>query len=240
MANAEFNPKQNPAAPGGFDAGSYRAAPQPDDAPALTPLQAKLAGLERALPAALRQQAVALALAAVVILGSAVGFGGGKLRGKYNEARQWYSTGVAADNGYNLNDELTERANTAANILTTAGNTSGVDSASLQTAQAALDEFTAALAAAADGSGSMHTLYTANAALDTAIDQLYANLQSLADDPMQMGAVQTQYGRFNSAGTILGSLHYNEAVAEYQDETDGFPASMLKGLFGIEEVEQFA
>ena len=86
----------------------------------------------------------------------------------------------------------------------------------------------------------MHALYQANEALGTAIDQLYAKMQEQAADPMKMGAVQGQYGQFNSSATIIGNLSYNEAVASYEKETSGFPASLLKGLFGIKEVEPFA
>ena len=52
-----------------------------------------------------------------------------------------FTTGVAADSGYALNEELTTRLNTAANIITTASNTLGADSTEVQTAQAALDSF---------------------------------------------------------------------------------------------------
>ena len=57
---------------------------------------------------------------------------------------------------------------------------------------------------------------------------------------MKMGAVQGQYGQFNSAQTILSNLNYNQAVTAYQNDTGGFPAALLKGLFGIKEVEPFA
>ena len=60
-----------------------------------------------------------------------------------------------------------------------------------------------------------------------AIDQLYAKLQEQAADPMKMGAVQGQYGQFNSAATIIGTLQYNTAVYEYQKDVGGFPASVL-------------
>ena len=149
---------------------------------------------------------------------------------------------MAADYGYTLNEELTTRENTAANILTTAGNTPGLgaDSAEAQAARAALDAFSACKAAVDSGKGSMSELYRANAALGTAIDQLYAKMQELAADPMKMGAVQGQYGQFNSAGTIIGSLQYNTAVYDYQNEVGGFPASVLGGLVGVKEVEPFA
>ena len=246
MANADFSQKQN-STPGGFDAGSYREQKQPEQAVPLTPLQQKLAGLEAKLPAALSTRAAALALSVVVMLAAFLGFGSAKLRSRYNEVRKWYTVGVAADNGYNLNEELTTRMNTAANIITTAGNTLGADSAEVQAAQSALSDFTACLEAVQaltslpyyQGS-TMHALYQANEVLGSRIDQLYAKLQEQAADPMKMGAVQGQYGQFNSAATIIGTLQYNDAVYDYQKETGGFPASVLGSIAGVKEVEPFA
>ena len=219
----------------------------------LTPFQQKLAGLEKALPAALGKQAVAVALCIVVMLACFFGFGGAKLRAKYDTVKNGFTTGVAADSGYTLNEELTTRLNTAANIITTASNTLGADSTEVQTAQAALDDFTALLAAIqSDGKSqaqtslpyyqgsTMHAMYQANETLGTAISQLYAKLQEQAADPMKMGAVQGQYSQFNSAQTIISNLHYNDAVQSYQKDVGGFPASVLGKLFGIQEVELFA
>ena len=252
MANADFNPKQT-GTPGGFDAGSYREKASPEQTVQLTPLQQKLAGLEAKLPAALTRQAVALALSIVVMLAAFAGFGRARGRSEDNAARQWFTVGVSADNGYNLSEELTARANTAANVITTAGNTLGADNAEVQTAQAALDDFSACLDAVQSGGksqaltslsyyngSSMHALYQANETLGKAIDQLYAKLQEQAADPMKMGAVQGQYGQFNSAGTIIGTLKYNEAVYNYQNEVGGFPANVLGSLAGVKEVEPFA
>ena len=239
MANADFSRGQNQAR--GFDAGSYREAKRPEpQTERLTPLQQKLAGLEQALPAALAKRGTALALSVVVMLAAFFGLGGAKLRSRYNEARQWYTTGVAADNGYTLSEELTTRANTAANIITTGGNTLGADNAEVLAAQDALTVFQNDLDGLNAGKTRMHAVYQDNTALGAAIDQLYAKLQEQAADPMKMGAVQGQYGQFNSAGTILGSLQYNNAVYDYQNDTGGFPASALGGLFGVQEVEPFA
>ena len=239
MANADFSREQNQAR--GFDAGSYREAKRPEpQTERLTPLQQKLAGLEQALPAALAKRGTALALSVVVMLAAFFGLGGAKLRSRYNEARQWYTTGVAADNGYTLSEELTTRANTAANIITTGGNTLGADSAEVLAAQDALTVFQNDLDGLNAGKTRMHAVYQDNTALGAAIDQLYAKLQEQAADPMKMGAVQGQYGQFNSAGTILGSLQYNNAVYDYQNDTGGFPANVLGGLFGVQEVEPFA
>ena len=251
MANADFSRQQNNT--GGFDASSYRAAAPAEEEVRLTPFQQKLAGLEKALPAALGKQAVAVVLCIVVMLACFFGFGGAKLRAKYDTVKNGFTTGVAADSGYTLNEELTTRLNTAANIITTASNTLGADSAEVQTAQAALDDFTAILAAIqSDGKSqaqtslpyyqgsTMHAMYQANETLGTAISQLYAKLQEQAADPMKMGAVQGQYSQFNSAQTIISNLHYNDAVQSYQKDVGGFPASVLGKLFGIQEVELFA
>ena len=241
MADFERRNPGGQQSPQGFDETSYRASGPAEEARALTPLQQKLAGLEKALPKALRSRAAALLLALLVLFGGAVGLGGAKLRARYNEAAGWYTAGVPADNGYTLSDELNERAYTAANVITTAINTPGLgaDAPAVTAAQVALDGLTACQEAVAAGGAGMSELYRADEALDAAVNLLYGEMQALADDPLNMGAVQTQYGRFNSAGTILGSLHYNEAVADYQNETDGFPASLLKGLFGVKDVEVF-
>ena len=253
MANADFSQNNKQPAPGGFDAGSYREKAKPEQAVTLTPRQQKLAALEAKLPAALSTRAAALALSVVVMLAAFFGFGSAKLRGKYNTARQWFTAGVAADNGYNLSEELTTRENTAANILTTASNTLGADNAEVLAAQTALNDFSACLQAVQNGGKSqsltslpyyqgstMHALYQADQALGTAIDQLYAKLQEQAADPMKMGAVQGQYGQFNSAATIIGTLQYNTAVYEYQKEVGDFPASVLGAVAGVKEVEPFA
>ena len=240
MANADFSQNKKQTAPGGFDAGSYREKAKPEQTVRLTTRQQKLAALEAKLPAALSTRAAALALSVVVMLAAFFGFGSAKLRGKYNTARQWFTAGVAADNGYNLNEELTTRENTAANVITTASNTLGADNAEVLTAQDALTAFSNDLDGVKAGKTRLHALYEDNETLGTAIDQLYAKLQEQADDPMKMGAVQGQYGQFNSAATIIGTLQYNTAVYEYQKEVGGFPASVLGVLSGVKEVEPFA
>ena len=52
--------------------------------------------------------------------------------------------------------------------------------------------------------------------------------------------VQGQYGQFNSAATIIGTLKYNDAVYDYQKENGGFPARVLGAIAGVKEVEPFA
>ena len=103
---------------------------------------------------------------------------------------------MAADSGYTLNEELTTRLNTAANIITTASNTLGADSAEVQTAQAALDSFSACLGAVqSDGKihapdslsvytgGRMHMLYQSNETLGAASASSTPNCRNRPQTP---------------------------------------------------------
>ena len=184
MANADFSRQQNQPT-GGFDASSYRAAAPAEEEVRLTPFQQKLASLEKALPAALGKQAVAVALCIVVMLGCFVGFGGAKLRAKYDTVKNGFTTGVAADSGYTLNEELTTRLNTAANIITTASNTLGADSTEVQTAQAALDSFSACLGAVQSdqyADGDYYLTYGDGFRSTMLADQASSLVQTMEDD----------------------------------------------------------
>lgn len=240
MANADFSPKKEQTSPGGFDADSYREQKAADETPHYTPLQQKLVKLEAKLPPALASQAAAAVLCAVIVVVSAAGFGGGKLRGKYNEARQWYSAGVTADAGYNLQEELWTRANTAANILTTATNALGDSGAEVVTAKEALNVYQQALQAYEDGKGTLHAVCEYNDKLTDAVDALYSELQTALAGSSRASAVQSEYSKFANAQSIMNHLSYNTAVTDYQKATGGFPAVLLKPLFGIREVETFA
>lgn len=236
MANADFSQRNGQAA-GGFDAGSYRAAPEPDETAHLTPLQQKLAALEGKLPKAMQQRAAALVLCAAVMLAGYLGFGTAKLRAKYNEAKSWYSAGLAADGGYTLEEALVARENYAAGTITSAKLLDGLDenTKEVKMAQAALDQFAELRAEVKDGQG-VQVMCLANETLGREIDTLYNKMREVAPDPMNPGG---QYGQFTSAQTILNNLSYNEAVSDYEDELDS-AGGILKALSGVKKVEYFA
>lgn len=232
--------RPDPDGPGGFTADSWRAAPQKAQAPRLTGAQQKLARLEKALPRAL-QSAAAGVLACVLALAIGVfGIGGAKLHSRYTAVQQAFVTGTAEDTqwggDYSVMAQLSARGNAAANVITSAGNDLGKDNARVQEARQALDDFNAAL----DGDAGPAALYDANAALGTAVDALYAELQAGSDTPLQMGAVQSQYSAFNSAGVVLGQLTYNEMAQDYNEAASGLPASLAAALWNCKEAELFA
>ncbi len=57
---------------------------------------------------------------------------------------------------------------------------------------------------------------------------------------MKMGAVQGQYGQFNSAKTILSNLITIRPLRPIRMIPAAFRPALLGRLFGIKEVEPFA
>lgn len=241
MANAQFEQHNTGSVPGGFSAGSYRAA-KAEAAPqrSLTPAQQKLAGLENALPKALRTRAVAGLLCAVMAVGSVAGIGGAKLAAQSRDVVNSYTTGIAEDVKYNeeltVAKQLTARENAAANILTSAGNVLGTNGAEYTAAKAALEAFQQSRA---EGFAPARQ-YAANEALGAAVDMLYNAMKLQAPESEKMGTVQNQYSAFNQAQRMLGSLGYNAAAQAYNRTAEGFPAGLIAVLWGIGEVELFA
>ncbi len=142
------------------------------------------------------RQGTALVLSVVVMLAAFVGFGGAKVRGKIQRGppvvhhRRFGRQRLCPERGAD------HPCQHGSNIITTGANTLGADSAEVQAAQAALDDFSACLEAVQNGSkkqdltslpyyqgSTMHALYQANEALGAAIDQLYAKLQERAETP---------------------------------------------------------
>jgi len=233
MANAEFS-RQEQFKNQGFEADSYQKKAAAAPKRALTPLQQKLAGLENALPAVLRRQAVAAVLCAVMVLAAVFGLGGAKLNSRYEQVKNSFTAGVGADDPYPIGALLNERANHAANIITAAGHAQGVTQAYLDDAQLALDEFVKLLE-----KQQVWEIYNADVRLQSAIELLYADLQANAADPMNMGAAQTAYSAFTNAGFVISTSPYNDEAAAYNEMAGQFPASLIAGLRGIDWVELY-
>lgn len=247
MANADFE-KQNSAAASGFSAASYQKA-QSAPARSLTPLQQKLAGLEKALPSALKTRAAALTIALLVGCAGFFGVGGAKLAARYRTVKNAFVTGTSADttgtsadtkNGkfgdYTVQAQLSARGNAAANVITSGLHMLGESDSYVTAAQAALDAFNAAM----DGGAGPAALYDADAALGQAVDSLYSAMQEKSATPLDLGTAQTEYSAFNSAGTVLSTLRYNDVAQAYNDMASGLPAKLLGALWGCGKAELFA
>lgn len=157
---------------------------------------------------------LALAVAAGVF-----GIGVWKVRGVADVALDYYRQNMQAD--------FTARETAAQTILGIAEAELGADDAKVQTAAAALAESQAAATPAEK--------YTAGTKLETAVGIVYNALPQAARDP-QKSAAQLAWSEFVSRTDILSHAmeKYNTYAQAVQDTIEGFPASLLARLAGVD------
>ena len=205
---------------------------------------------ESALPAPMKRRGTARAAALALALVSVLLVGGLKLKGQYGSVQQMYESGRDADGyAYNISACLQTSQDTAANILTVAGQILDGTDATLQNAQQALE----ALEESRE-TGGPSAQYQANSALKQSVDLLYQNLQLGREEAGADGglydSLQTQWSAFLDSQDqmshiaddprIEGQKSYNEAAREYNQTVSSLPARWLAALWGCQEVELFA
>lgn len=186
---------------------------------------------ESKLPApAKKRPAAALALV-VLALVSVLGIGGAKLNTKYNQVRAIYS--ASNEHGQSMENDLSLRADAAANLIRLCGQVLGEDAPSVQAAQQALDDWNAT---DADHPADQ---FAANTALGSAVDILY---NEVVDAGKSTGSIEAQHTEFLSRQDIIlrtAGNDYNPAAEEYNKTLSAFPANVVGALWGIGEVEAF-
>ena len=186
---------------------------------------------ESKLPApAKKRPAAALALV-VLALVSVLGIGGAKLNTKYNQVRAIYS--ASNEHGQSMENDLSLRADAAANLIRLCGQVLGEDAPSVQAAQQALDDWNAT---DADYPADQ---FAANTALGSAVDIMY---NEVVDAGKSTGSIEAQHTEFLSRQDIIlrtAGNDYNPAAEEYNKTLSAFPANVVGALWGIGEVEAF-
>ena len=205
---------------------------------------------ESRLPAPMKKRGTAWAAALALALVSVLLVGGLKLKGQYNSVLQMYESGRDADGyPYNISACLQTGQDTAANIITVAGQLLNEDDASLQSARQALEELEESRE-----TGGPSAQYQANSALKQSVDLLYQNLQlgreDAGEDASLYDSLQTQWSAFLDSQDqmshiaddprIEGQKAYNDAAGEYNEAAASIPARWLAALWGCGEVELFA
>ena len=154
-----------------------------------------------------------LVLVLAVLVG-VLGIGTAKVRGVAGTALDYYNQNMAAD--------FTARETAAQTILGIAGQELGEDDAKVQAAAGALAESQAAATPAEK--------YTAGTKLETAVGIVYNALPQAARDP------QLAWSEFVSRTDILSHSmeKYNTYAQAVQDTIEGFPASLLARLAGVD------
>lgn len=159
-----------------------------------------------------------LVLVLAVLVG-VLGIGTAKVRGVADVALDYYRQNMQAD--------FTARETAAQTILGIAEAELGADDAKVQTAAAALAESQAATAPGEK--------YAAGTKLETAVGIVYNALPQAARDP-QKSAAQLAWSEFVSRTDILSHSmeEYNTYAQAVQDTIEGFPASLLARLAGVD------
>lgn len=177
-----------------------------------------------------KRPAAALALV-VLALVSVLGIGGAKLNTKYNQVRAIYS--ASNEHGQSMENDLSLRADAAANLIRLCGQVLGEDAPSVQAAQQALDDWNAT---DADHPADQ---FAANTALGSAVDIMY---NEVVDAGKSTGSIEAQHTEFLSRQDIIlrtAGNDYNPAAEEYNKTLSAFPANVVGALWGIGEVEAF-
>lgn len=181
--------------------------------------------LEQKLPAALRNKAVAPALAAVLALGSVFGVGGAKLAAYASRTAQSFGTGM-----YSISADLDARLNAAANLVTVAEKVDGVDAALLDAVDAAVKAVQAAPSPAAKAG--------ADKTLSEAVNALYD--AAYADANLNQGDLLAgELAEFNSRGNTIRNNDYNSNARAFNETLKGQPARLIGALWGIDQAEYF-
>lgn len=169
-------------------------------------------------------RALACIVLAAAVLGGTFGIGGAKLGGVARSVKEVYAQSIAGD--------LALRTAAAQNIIAEGETALGGEAASVKTAKQAVAELEAAQGPAQE--------YAANTALTASVGMLYEETRKVCGDD-KGSVLQTQWSEFLSRGNIIDNSanQYNEQARAAQQKLNGFPASLIAGLTGI-QAEEFS
>ena len=174
---------------------------------------------ESKLPApAKKRPAAALALV-VLALVSVLGIGGAKLNTKYNQVRAIYS--ASNEHGQSMENDLSLRADAAANLIRLCGQVLGEDAPSVQAAQQALDDWNAT---DADHPADQ---FAANTALGSVVDIMYNEVEKyLAEKGIKIyrAFVGNYMTSLEMAGCSVTLLKLDDELKTYLDYPSEAPA----------------
>lgn len=188
--------------------------------------------VETKLPAPMKKRSTAGIFLAAMVLVAVFAVGGAKLRGQYSAVRASYT---AQDSyGQSITNDLSLRADAAANLVRMSGSILGETDPTVQAAQAALDAWNAT------SSDHPAEQYQAGTALGSTVDAMYNTVKGKAGD--KLDALSTQYNEFLSRADIVQretATGYNKDAESYNKKVQGFPANVIGTIWGAGKVELY-
>lgn len=182
---------------------------------------------EDALPAPARKRPVTAGVLAVVALGATLLLGGLKLKSQYNTVAQLYHS---ENDGYSISYLVDQSQNYAANMIRVASEVLEAEDSALTGAQEALD--------ALEQAQTPREEYQAESQLVSRIKELYEVAAPLLEGS-RYDSFRGQYQEALSAWEQTGHMTYNDQAAAYNEMAAAFPANLIGGLWGVQEVELY-
>lgn len=175
---------------------------------------------------------LAFIVLAVVVLLSIVLSGGGGLRSERSGAMNSFRFGVNND-GLCIYNDLKARADCAYNLVDLCARYDAIPQEIAQKAEQAADDLCAA------GEDDVDALNLANNSLTRAVEALYTEIENASFTETDATFALSQYKEFTSRALTIARDGYNSQAEEFNRILEGFPASLVAKLSGVNKLSLF-
>lgn len=159
------------------------------------------------------------------------------LSGLYDDVEKVFFTGEDGD-GICIENDLSERASAAVNLVTVARKYVGENQEVRALANAAA-ELNGALGGSAAGRDGISVRLSADSALEAAMTDLYRSLENAGLTEKDEAYRQRLYADFNSRGDTISHDPYNRYAQSYNRTLGGFPANLIAAVTPVKEAVIF-
>lgn len=144
-----------------------------------------------------------------------------------------FTDGVDGD-GFSIKNDLETTASEAYNLATIAKKALGEDDASAVSVTANVEKLRNAISG-----GEVSEIHDCYIALFNSVEELYANYKAAGDDESRVKLALQCYTEIKSRNSTISGDGYNDAVREYNEKLDSFPAKLIINLCGYQKGQLF-
>ncbi|MDL2206282.1 LemA family protein [Eubacteriales bacterium OttesenSCG-928-N13] len=173
---------------------------------------------------------IAWIVLAVVVLLSISLYGGGAMKEMRFSVQQIFTDGAQKD-GLSINRDLDARADKAAILVSIAGKYLPSDSAALADVKEAADLLT--------NSAELSDRNDANTKLTRAVETLYTELEQQNLSETDKTNINAAYREIKSRADTISRDTYNAVAREFNQSISRFPANIISGFTGVDELPLF-
>ena len=182
----------------------------------------------------LKNRAVAIVLAVVIVLGSTLVTSGTKLKSQCQKITDGFYSGVTYD-GYehpSIQSQLKNISSAALGLTSLASNYTGIDTSAVLADRTNLDSCLE--------KGSVSEIYDCYAALTADTGKLITAMSSASLSNRDKSGLTQYQGIISSASGVIEKSGYNDTVREFMRDTyNVFPASFFAGICNVKAPELF-